>query len=151
MNAERKHDIYEQVVRLLEERCRETSDRTARMAQISALLFRHFSEYFWTGFYQLVDGKLTVGPYQGAPAATVLAEPRGVCWTCIRRGEIVNVPNVHEFEGHIRVEGPSNSEISVPLFDGNGAVCGVLHVDAADFNAFDEIDEKYLSRIARMV
>ena len=32
-----------------------------------------------------------------------------------------------------------------------GEVLGVLHHDSADFNAFDEIDVEYLSRIAEMI
>ncbi len=151
MSSDQKRETYEQVVKLLEKDFAETTDRTARMAQIAALLIRHFGGFFWAGFYRMVEGKLTVGPYQGAHAAPVLPNKRGVCWTCMQRGEIVNVPNVHEFKGHIRVEGPSNSELSVPLFDEEGTVYGVLHVDAADFNAFDEMDEEYLSVIARMV
>jgi len=148
--SEDKRVRYEKVLKRLERSFDETGDRVARMAQAAALLFKHFDEYFWTGFYLLVDGELTVGPYQGAPTATVLAEHRGICWASIDRQELVNVPNVREFTGHIRVEGPSNSEISVPLTAPEGDVYGVLHVDAADFDAFDDVDEEYLSRIARM-
>ncbi len=151
MSSEQKRGTYEEVVKLLEKDFAETGDRTARMAQVASLLIRHFGEFFWAGFYQMVEGKLTVGPYQGAHAAVVLPDKRGVCWTCMQRGELVNVPNVHEFKGHIRVEGPSNSELSVPLLDEDGTVYGVLHVDAADFNAFDEVDEEYLGLIAKML
>jgi GAF domain-containing protein len=150
VDAQKKRESYDEILERLERCFGETTDRIARMAQAAALLFKYFDDYFWTGFYQLVDGKLTVGPYQGSPTATVLAEHQGVCWACIDRGELVNVPNVHEFAGHIRVEGPSNSEISVPLFDESGEVYGLLHVDAADYDAFDEIDEQYLARIGRM-
>ena len=151
MSDEQKRETYETVVRLLEKDFGQTKDRTARMAQVSALLFKHFAEFFWTGFYQMSGGNLTVGPYQGAHAAPVLPDKRGVCWTCMQRGELVNVPNVHEFKGHIRVEGPSNSELSVPLLEADGTVYGVMHVDAAEFNAFDETDEEYLGLIARMI
>ncbi len=150
MNTEQKRETYDAIIERLAGYFADTTDRTARMAQAAALLFKYFETYFWTGFYQLVDGKLTVGPYQGLPTATVLERGKGVCWASIERAELVNVPNVREFDGHIRVEGPSNSEISVPLKDRDGEVYGVLHVDSADFDAFDEIDEEYLTRISRM-
>lgn len=150
MSSERKRAAYEEIVERLVRCFGESDDRIARMAQAAALLFKHFDNFFWTGFYELKDGVLTVGPYQGSPTATVLEKNRGVCWSCVNRGELVNVPDVHEFAGHIRVEGPSNSEISVPLKDADGEVYGVLHVDAADFDAFDDVDEEYLSRIAAM-
>ena len=151
MSSEQKREAYEEVLKILRKDCARTEDRTARMAQVAALLIRSFGGFFWAGFYQMVDGELTVGPYQGAHAAAVLPNKRGVCWTCMQRGELVNVPNVHEFKGHVRVEGPSNSEISVPLFMEDGTVYGVLHIDAADFSAFDEIDEEYLGQIAEMI
>lgn len=151
MSSEDKRKTYEEVVEILEKDFAQTGNRTARMAQVSSLLIKHFGGFFWTGFYQMVEGELTVGPYQGAHAAPVLPNKRGVCWTCMQRGELVNVPNVHEFKGHIRVEGPSNSELSVPLLDDDGTVYGVMHIDAADFNAFDEMDEEYLTLISKMI
>jgi GAF domain-containing protein len=150
VNADRKRQAYTEVAERLEQIFGETPDRTARMAQAAALLFKRFDHFFWSGFYVLIDGDLTIGPYQGTPTATRLEKHRGVCWAAVDRAELVNVPDVHEFQGHIRVEGPSNSEISVPLTDADGQVYGVLHVDAADFEAFDEVDEEFLTRIARM-
>jgi GAF domain-containing protein len=146
-----KKERYEKIVARLETEFVETNAITARMAQVSALLFKHFEHFFWTGFYTLTDGELTIGPYQGAPASITLEKHQGVCWSAVDRDELVNVPNVHEFAGHIRSEGPSNSEISIPLRDSRGSVIGVLHVDAADFDAFDEIDEKYLQQIVEML
>ncbi len=151
MDALLKQDKYAKIISLLETAWRETDDQTARMATIAGLLFRYFDDFFWSGFYLLRDKDLTVGPYLGAPAAIVLQRNLGVCWSAVNRNETIVVPNVHEFEGHVRVEGRSNSEISVPLRGTSGQVTGVLHVDHGDFDAFDSIDIESLERIVSML
>ncbi len=151
MDARLKQDKYDKVISLLEAAWRETDDQTARMATIAGLLFRHFDDFFWSGFYLLRDNNLTVGPYLGAPAAIILPRDLGVCWSAVNSNETIVVPNVHEFEGHVRVEGRSNSEISVPLRGTSGQAIGVFHVDHADFDAFDSIDIESLERIVSML
>ena len=151
MDANLKQDKYDKVISLLETAWRETDDPVARMATVAALLFRYFDDFFWSGFYLLRDNNLTVGPYLGAPAAVILPRDLGVCWSAVNNNETIVVPNVHEFEGHVRVEGRSNSEISVPLRGTSGQATGVLHVDHADFDAFDSIDIESLERIVSML
>jgi len=147
MEPDAKQAKYEAVLRELEGRFSEVTDLVARMATAAALLHGEFDHFFWTGFYRLVDGELTVGPYQGFPACMVLERHRGVCWAGIDRGQVVNVPNVHEFEGHIACDGRANSEIVVPLRDPSGKIIGVLDVDSGDFDAFDAMDGEYLALI----
>ena len=151
MDAQLKQDKYNKVISALEAAWRETNDPVARMATVAALLFRDFDDFFWSGFYLLRDNNLTVGPYLGAPAAVVLPRNLGVCWSAVNSNETIVVANVHEFEGHVRVEGRSNSEISVPLRGASGEVIGVFHVDHADFDAFDSVDIDALERIVSML
>ena len=151
MDAQLKQDKYNKVISALEAAWRETDDPVARMATVAALLFRDFDDFFWSGFYLLRDNNLTVGPYLGAPAAVILPRNLGVCWNAVNNNETIVVANVHEFEGHVRVEGRSNSEISVPLRGTSGEVIGVFHVDHADFDAFDSVDIDALERIASML
>lgn len=151
MDAREKQEKYDTVISLLETAWLKTDDPVARMATIAALLFRHFDEFVWSGFYMLRDNDLTVGPYLGAPAAVILPRNRGVCWSAVNKNETVLVANVHEFEGHLRIEGRSNSEISIPLRGKSGQATGVFHVDHADFNAFDSVDIDALERIVSML
>jgi len=150
VNREEKTEAYRIITARLERHFAETRDPVARMATAAALLNRYLPHVFWSGFYLLADGELTIGPYQGAPACVVLEKHRGVCWAAIDRDETINVPNVHEFEGHIQCEGPSNSEIAVPFRGPGGEVAGVLHLDSGDFDAFDELDIRAIERLARM-
>jgi len=151
MDAAAKRDQYEHIVARLELALTESDDPVSRMATAAALLFRYFDGFVWTGFYVLRDRDLVVGPYIGAPAAVKLPRDTGVCWSALRANQTVVVPNVHEFLGHVRVEGASNSEISVPLRDAGGAAIGLLHVDHSDFDAFDQQDVEALERIAALL
>ena len=150
MDARQKKDLYELITVRLRRHFAETADPVARMATTAALLHRGFDHVFWAGFYLLVDGELVIGPYQGAPACVILEKHRGVCWAAIDRDETVYVPNVHDFEGHIQCEGPSNSEVAVPFHGPGGEVTGVLHLDSGDFDAFDATDIREIEELARM-
>ena len=151
MNNEEKRKSYEVVIRKITTSWQETTSIIARMSMVAAYLVQRAPHVLWAGFFMLVDGELTVGPYNCLPARVVLPKNMGVCWSCVNSGKPVVVSNTHEFEGHVKREGPSNSEICVPIKNKKGEVLGVLHHDSADFNAFDEIDVEYLSRIAEMI
>jgi GAF domain-containing protein len=151
MDKDKKRWSYDTAIRKIESSWEQTTDTVARMAMVSAYLLHRSDNILWAGFFLLVNGELTVGPYNGQPAVPVLEKHKGVCWSCVESGKPVIVPNTHEFDGHIKRVGPSSSEISVPVQNHKGKVIGVLHLDSADFNVFDEIDVEYLTRIAKMV
>ena len=151
MDAQEKRARYEAIREELERRFAQSADATARMATAAALINKHFSHVFWSGFYLLAaDGELTVGPYQKTPACVVLTRHQGVCWAAIDRRRSICVPNVHDFPGHIQCEGPSNSEVAIPFCDASGEPRGVLHLDSGDFDGFDEVDIEQLERIAAL-
>lgn len=121
------------------------------MATITAVLHHKFDYYFWTGFYLLQEGELTVGPYQGPVACIRLKKDTGVCWAAINSKNAVVVPDVHLFPGHIACDSRSNSEIVVPLKNPKGEIVGVLDVDSKDLASFDEADKAGLERILTLV
>jgi GAF domain-containing protein len=127
-----------------------TDDAVARMATACALLHHKMPHFFWTGFYLLRDGKLVVGPYQGPLACAVLPGPDGVCWSGVRGEATVIVPDVHAFPGHVACDARSRSEIVVPLRR-DGAVVGVLDVDAERPDAFGPVDAVGLERILALI
>lgn len=128
-------------------------NRTARLATIACLLNEAFDDYFWTGFY-LVDpdkpGELVVGPYQGTLGCLRIPFGRGVCGTAAAERKTQIVEDVHAFPGHIACDGRTESEIVVPVFDGD-ALIGVLDVDSMRSAAFDKTDAEALERIAAMI
>jgi L-methionine (R)-S-oxide reductase len=139
--------LYEQLSGLI----KKTADPDARMATIVAVLHNKMEYFFWTGFYLLREGELTVKTYQGPLACQVLKKNTGVCWAGINQEKTIVVQDVHQFPGHIACDSRSNSEIVVPLFNREGQILGVLDVDSESLGSFDEEDAANLERIVRLI
>ncbi len=71
---------------------------------------------------------------------------KGVCGTVAARCETIRVPDVGEFPGHIACDTASRSEIVVPLLNW-GKLLGVLDIDSASLDRFDEDDEEGLESV----
>ncbi|MEM5516740.1 GAF domain-containing protein [Henriciella sp. AS95] len=127
----------------------------ARYASAACLLAEAFRpRFFWTGFYVVDPEKadeLVVGPYQGTLGCLRIPFGKGVCGACAATGETQLVADVHAFPGHIACDSRSNSEIVVPVFDGEGNLAAVLDVDSTDHDAFDEVDREGLEAICRIL
>jgi len=128
-----------------------TEGAVPRMATVVALLHHKMDYFFWTGFYQLVEGELLVGPYQGPLACQNLQKERGACWAAVEQKKTILVPNVDEFEGHIACDARTKSEVVAPCLDAEGNVFAVLDVDSDRLNAFDEIDAEELEKIVALL
>jgi GAF domain-containing protein len=125
------------------------ADLMANAANLAALLYHSLSDLNWAGFYFLKGEQLVLGPFQGKPACVRIEMGKGVCGTAAVRRETVNVPNVHEFPGHIACDSASNSEMVIPLIR-EGRVIGVLDLDSPKFSRFDDGDAAGLERLARV-
>ena len=128
-------------------------DRVARMATIACLLHNAFEDFFWTGFYVVDPAKpreLVIGPYQGTLGCLRIPFGRGVCGTAAAEGVTQVVEDVHAFPGHIACDARSESEIVVPVRDGDTLIA-VLDVDSTRLGAFTQDDAKALERIVAMV
>lgn len=124
-------------------------DDIALMSSINSVLANRFDHYFWTGFYRVCGDRLVIGPYIGTVGCLEIQFGKGVCGTAAAKRETIIVPNVHEFPGHIACDARSQSEIVVPVFDGEQLVA-VLDVDSDQLGAFDEIDREGLERICAL-
>ena len=152
MKASKKENRYNRLYIQIKELIDKSSNNPmSNMATIIAVLHHKMDYFFWTGFYQLVDGKLQVGPYQGSLACIDLKKDTGVCWAGINGGNTVVVPDVHNFPGHIACDGRSASEIVVPLKNRDGDIVGVFDVDSSELNSFDEVDATWLEKIVSLV
>lgn len=152
MKASKKENRYKRLYNQIKELIDKSSNNpTSNMSTIIAVLHHKMEYFFWTGFYQLIDGKLQVGPYQGSLACIDLKKDTGVCWAGINRGVTVVVPDVHNFPGHIACDGRSASEIVVPLKNKDGQIIGVFDVDSSELNSFDEVDALWLEKIVSLV
>lgn len=138
--------IHQQLIELL----RGETDWIANAANTAALLFHLLPDVNWTGFYLLQGEDLVLGPFQGKPACTRIALGKGVCGTAAQRGEALVVPDVHDFPGHIACDDASRSEIVIPLINW-GKLVGVLDVDSASLNRFDDEDVDGLETVAAIL
>ena len=121
-------------------------DLIANAANFSALLFNSLPNVNWAGFYFLRGDELVLGPFQGNPACVRIPMGKGVCGVAAQQLETIIVPNVHEFPGHIACDVASNSEIVVPLFDGE-RLLGVLDLDSPLIGRFDDQDAEGLNEL----
>ncbi|HMC87785.1 MAG TPA: GAF domain-containing protein, partial [Chitinophagaceae bacterium] len=75
---------------------------------------------------------------------------RGVCGSSWQQAKTLIVPDVEKFPGHIACSSLSKSEIVIPVMH-NSEVVGVLDVDSAEYDQFDEIDQQYLQQIVSLL
>ena len=139
--AEQYQSLFPQVAALLEGE----GDLIANLANVSAALKEQFN-FFWVGFYLVKNEELVLGPFQGPVACTRIAKGKGVCGASWQQEKALIVPDVDAFPGHIACSSASKSEIVIPIIR-NNQVVAVLDVDSAEFNQFDEIDEKHLTQL----
>lgn len=124
-------------------------DIIANMANVASMI--HFTfQFWWTGFYRVIDGELHLGPFQGPLACTRIRRGRGVCGTAWATATTQVVPDVDLFPGHIACSSSSRSEIVVPLMH-KGEVMAVLDIDSEKLATFDDTDRIWLERIATLL
>ena len=121
----------------------------ANLANMAAALKTQF-DFFWVGFYLINDGELVLGPFQGPVACTRIQKGQGVCGTAWKQNQVLIVPDVDAFDGHIACSSASKSEIVLPLYQGD-EIIGVLDIDSDRLNTFDEVDARYLQAFARLL
>src|SRR5215217_8200876 len=142
-----KSQLYASLVVQLLSLLKGEHDLIANAANFSALLFNSLPNVNWAGFYFLQGDELVLGPFQGNPACVRIPMGQGVCGVAAQQCETIIVPNVHEFPGHIACDVASNSEIVVPLFDGE-RLLGVLDLDSPTIGRFDDQDAEGLNELA---
>jgi GAF domain-containing protein len=144
-----KEEMYKELLPQIASLIEVESDLVANLANIAAAL-KYGMNFFWVGFYHAKEGELVLGPFQGPVACTRIPFSKGVCGASYTQKNVVIVEDVDQFPGHIACSSLSKSEIVVPIF-ANGEVVMILDVDSEELASFDEIDERYLNELAKMV
>lgn len=122
----------------------------ANLANAAALLWQTLPDINWAGFYQMTEGALVLGPFQGKPACIRIPLGRGVCGTAAREDRAQVVYDVHRFPGHIACDCASNSEIVLPIHKA-GQVWGVLDIDSPLVGRFTEADRLGLGKFVKVL
>lgn len=144
--ATSKSGLYSELLPQLEALWTGETNPIANMANTAAALMQVFGHH-WIGFYLVEKNELVLGPFQGPVACTRIGLGKGVCGTAWKEVKTQVVADVQEFPGHIACSSLSQSEIVVPM-SYSGKVVGVLDIDSAHLNQFDETDAHWLEKIA---
>ena len=148
MTNDEKAKIYADCLLKLKGLLEGEQDDIVKMASISSVLHQAFEQFYWTGFYRMIDGVLVIGPYQGTPACIRIAVGKGVCGVAAETGETQIVDDVHSFPGHIACDAASASEIVIPVRNSvDGEMIAVLDIDSTSQKSFDDIDADHLESI----
>jgi len=126
----------------------------------------------WAGFYVLdstTSDQLILGPFHGKVACQTIRFGRGVCGTAAETAKTQLVPDVEQFPSHIACDGDSKSEIVVPIaqhgrvsvglfpwwscvdVDKTNQVVGIIDVDCAILDGFDESDQAWLEKLSTLL
>ena len=125
------------------------TDIIAILSNVSAAIQETFN-FLWVGFYLVKDKELVLGPFQGPVACFRIKFGQGVCGTSWKNNKSIIVPDVDNFPGHIACSSRSKSEIVIPIRKEN-EVFAILDIDSSNYNDFEEIDEKYLKEIIKLI
>ncbi len=141
---------YDLLCSQLQEFIKEDSFYIPVLSNASALLFEMLPELNWAGFYLIKDSRLVLGPFQGKSACIHIAKGKGVCGSAWEKDQVLVVPDVHKFPGHIACDSQSESEIVIPLHK-KGEVFGVLDIDSPIKDRFTKEDKAGLERFAKIL
>lgn len=146
-----KQSFYRSLAKQAEALIADEKNQVANLANISAILNLSLERINWVGFYMLDDNEqLVLGPFQGKPACIRIDLGKGVCGTAADTATTQLVEDVHQFEGHIACDAASNSEIVVPLMQGD-KVIGVLDIDSPEIGRFDNEDKVGLEHFVKVI
>ena len=144
-----KVEQYQSILPQIQAIVEDEADVIANLANICAALRQQFG-WFWIGFYLVKGNELVLGPFQGPIACTRIVKGRGVCGSAWQQQQVIVVPDVDQFPGHIACSSDSKSEIVLPIMK-NGECVGVLDIDSDELNQFDEVDAEYLQQLMTMI
>ena len=151
MDNKKKEGRYSRIYKQLSELVLKSKSTSARMATVVAVLHHKMDYFFWTGFYLIENGEMTVNIYQGSVACQILETDKGVCWAAFNKKQTIVVDDVHLFPGHIACDSRSNSEVVIPFKNPKGELLGVLDVDSKDKGSFSEVDARWLEKILELI
>ncbi|MEO7432143.1 MAG: GAF domain-containing protein [Dokdonella sp.] len=146
IHAVTKHELYDELASQARGLLHGERDRIANAANFASLVWHAVPQINWCGFYFYDGTELVVGPFQGKPACVRIALGKGVCGTAASTRQTQLVRDVHAFEGHIACDSASQSEIVVPLVDGD-RLLGVWDVDSPHIARFDADDRSGMERL----
>lgn len=148
-NLEKTND-YTLLLKQVEALIQDEPDYIANIANVASFVYHMIPDLNWTGFYLLKEDDLVLGPFNGLPACTRIRLGKGVCGTAAERKQVLNVDDVHLFEGHIACDSASESELVIPVIV-HGKVIAVMDIDSPIKNRFDLELEEFMIEVVNLL
>lgn len=125
-------------------------DPIALMATVACEVHHSDDRFDWTGFYRVTGPELLkIGPYQGGHGCLTIPFSRGVCGAAARTGTVQLVEDVDAFPGHIACASSTQSELVLPVWNGQGDLIAVFDLDSDQLDAFTQSDADALAAILK--
>ncbi len=122
----------------------ETRDFLANSSNFTSFIYNYIPNLNWVGFYFDNGKELILSIFQGKPACIKIAYNKGVCGKAFQDCKLINVPNVHNFVGHIACDSASNSELVIPITI-KDKIVGVLDIDSPFLDRFGSEDVELIN------
>ncbi|MEO1152505.1 MAG: GAF domain-containing protein [Pseudomonadota bacterium] len=128
------------------------TDEIALMATVACEVHHSDDRFDWTGFYRVTaPDLLKIGPYQGGHGCLTIPFTHGVCGAAARTEQPQRVDDVDAFPGHIACASSTQSELVLPVWNGDGTLIAVFDIDSDQPAAFTAEDEAELTIILHRV
>ncbi|KAJ5079227.1 free methionine-r-sulfoxide reductase [Anaeramoeba ignava] len=153
MNKKEKFDLIEKKIKEIIE---QEETREKKLLSITELISSELDYYNWVGFY-IVDkekkNELYLGPFTGEPTThTRITFGKGVCGRSAQLEKSLLISDVSQESNYLSCSINVKSEIVVPIFkkneNENNLYVAQIDVDSHLRNAFDQLDEIFLNKIA---
>lgn len=125
------------------------SSTEEKLHDIVKLLNTTYPKCIWVGFYFMNHStqQLHLGPFVGTPTDhTIIPFGKGICGQVAVSGETYIADNVQEESNYIACSMGVQSEIVIPIYDGETLVAQ-LDIDSNTLQAFTDTDRKFLETV----
>lgn len=123
----------------------------SNISNLLSFLFYELDHINWIGFYYIdcQNSRCYLGPFQGKFACTTIPFGQGVVGTCATCKTLLNISDVHSFQGHIACDSCSNSELVIPIFK-NDELFAILDIDSPIYSRFDSNLQQFFLKISHL-
>jgi GAF domain-containing protein len=141
----------DEIVGKIEQKVNSTASRDEALRYAVQILKEERTHYSWVGIYLLDRDTLVLHNYIGKPTEhTHIPIGTGVCGAAVAQGENQIVGDVTKIDNYLACSVETRAEIVVLIRKG-AEIVGQIDIDSDLENAFDDEDERLLSRVADLL
>ncbi len=118
-----------------------------------AEMIRRARDYRWVGIYKITRGEFFIVAKTGKcpPAYPRFPITQGLAGAAVETRQTILVADVHKDPRYLPTFGSTQSEIVVPIITEMNRVVGIINVESAKLDAFEDEDREILERAAFLI